>query len=148
MPIYEEENNRLKIHLYQRPIPVTEGPAEAMSSLSNYPPETHGGTVTSWVPVGTAYPSSSGCESLFWSVVQGTLAAWDPGYGLSVDTNVKCVPPAETTWWNQVRLGVNTLTRLSLGPITCPSAYSTVTTSIGTNTSSTFVACCPPYVKD
>jgi hypothetical protein len=32
---------------------------------------------------------------LFWSYVQGTLAAWDPGYGISIDTNVKCVPPAE-----------------------------------------------------
>ncbi|PMD20631.1 hypothetical protein NA56DRAFT_170905 [Hyaloscypha hepaticicola] len=75
-------------------------------------------------------PSSSGYESLFWSYVQGTLATWDPGYGISVDTNVKCVPPAETTWWDQNRLGVNSLTTLSLGPITCPSAWTTVTTVI------------------
>src|SRR5271167_705514 len=118
-----------------------------MSSLSIYPPETHGGTVTSWIPVGTAFPSSSGCESLYWSFVQSTLAAWDPGYGISVDTNVKCVPPAATTWWDQDRLGVNSLTRVSLGPITCPSAYMTVTTIIE-NQSSTFVACCPPYVEN
>ena len=51
-----------------------------------------------------------------------TLAAWDPGYGISVDTKVKCVPSAETTWWDQFRLGLNSLTVVSLGPITCPSA--------------------------
>jgi hypothetical protein len=118
-----------------------------MSSLSIYPPETHSGIVTSWIPVGTAFPSSSGCESLYWSFVPNTLAAWDPGYGISVDTNVKCVPPAETTWWDQNRLGVNSLTIVSLGPITCPSAYTTVTTTIE-NQSSTFVACCPPYVEN
>ncbi|KAF3908193.1 hypothetical protein AA313_de0202252 [Arthrobotrys entomopaga] len=114
-----------------------------MSSLSIYPPETHGGVVTSWIPIGSASPSSSGCESLYWSYVQSTLAAWDPGYGISVDSNARCVPPAVTTWWDQGRLGGNSLTVISLGPITCPSAYATVTTTIE-NQSSTFVACCPP----
>ncbi|KAK6541153.1 hypothetical protein TWF694_008524 [Orbilia ellipsospora] len=114
-----------------------------MSGLSMYPPETHGGVTTSWVPIGTAFPSSRGCESLFWSVVANTLAAWDPGYGISVDSNTRCVPPAATTWWDQDRLGANSLTVISIGPITCPSAYSTVTTSVE-NESSTFVACCPP----
>ena len=118
-----------------------------MSSLSFYPPETNGGTLTSWIPVGTTFPSPSGCESLYWSVVVGTLAVWDPGYGISVDTNVKCLPPAATTWWDQDRLGVDTLTRVSLGPITCPSDYTTGTTMIQ-NQFSTFVACCPTYVEN
>jgi len=56
---------------------------------------------------------------------------------------VHCVPPAVTTWWDQDRLGANSLTRVSVGPITCPVSYSTVTTSIE-NESSTYVACCPP----
>jgi hypothetical protein len=88
-----------------------------MSSLPIYPPETHGGVVASWIPVGTAFPSSRGCESLYWSVAPDTLAAWGPGYGISVDTNVKCVPSAETTWWDQFRLGLNSLTVVSLGQL-------------------------------
>jgi hypothetical protein len=117
-----------------------------MSKLSVYPPETHGGIVTSWVPLTTAFAQSRGCEDLAWSVVLDTLAVYDPGYGLTVDPNIRCVPPAVTTWWNQDRLGANSLTKLSIGPITCPSSYSTGTTIIE-NESSTFVACCPPYVK-
>ncbi|KAE9372893.1 hypothetical protein N431DRAFT_376178 [Stipitochalara longipes BDJ] len=111
--------------------------------MSNYPPETHNGIVTSWVPLTSAYPSSSGCETLWWSVVVSTLAVWDPGYGLSVDSNVHCVPQPVTSWWNQDRLGQNSLTQLSIGPITCPVDYTTVATSIVDQTS-TFVACCPP----
>ena len=117
-----------------------------MSSLSFYPPETNAGTLTSWIPVGTTFPSPSGCESLYWSVVVDRLAVWDPGYGISVDTNVKCLPPAATTWWDQDRLGVDTATVVSLGPITCPSDYTTVTTMIQ-NQFSTFVACCPTCVE-
>ncbi|KAJ6259078.1 hypothetical protein Dda_5975 [Drechslerella dactyloides] len=118
---------------------------QIMGSLSMYPPETSEGTVTSWIPLETAFPSSSGCESIFWSA-QGTLAAWDPNYGIFVNTSVKCIPPAATTWWGQAILGQNSLTRLSLGPITCPSAYKTVTTINVANIggTSTFVACCPP----
>ncbi|KAL3422487.1 hypothetical protein PVAG01_06643 [Phlyctema vagabunda] len=111
--------------------------------MSNYPPETHEGIVTSWAPIATAFPPSQGCENLFWSVVQSTLAAWDAGYGISVDNNVRCMPPAVTSWWDQDRLGANSLTRVSLGPITCPVGYSTVLAQVE-NQSSTFVACCPP----
>ena len=118
-----------------------------MSSLSIYPPETHAGTVTSWIPIGTAVSSPKGCESLYWSYVVGTLAVWDPGYGISVDTSIKCHPPAATSWWDQGRLGVNSLTTLSLGPFTCPSDYTTGTTVVQ-DQSSTFVACCPTYVEN
>ena len=107
-----------------------------------YPPETNAGTVTSWVPIGTTFPSPSGCESLYWSYVVGTLAVWDPGYGISVDTNIKCLPPAATSWWDQARSGVNSLTTFSLCPITCPSDYTTVIIMVQ-NLFSTFVACCP-----
>ena len=83
---------------------------------SQYPPETHGGIVTSWIPVTSAWPSSPGCESKFWSVVESTLAAWDPGYGISVDRAVTCLPPAQTSWWDANWLGGNGNTQLSLGP--------------------------------
>ena len=117
-----------------------------MSSVSTYLLETHAGTVTSWIPIGTALSSPKGCESLYWSVGGGTLAVWDPGYGISVDTNIKCHPPAATSWWDQDHLGVNSLTTLSLGPFACPSDYTTGATMVQ-NQSRTFVACCPTYVK-
>ena len=118
-----------------------------MSSLSFYPPETNTGTLTSWIPIITTFASPSGCESLYWSYVIGTLAVWDPGYGISVDTHIKCHPRAATSWWDQGRLGVDSATVVSLGPITCPSDYTTVTTMIQ-NQFSTFVACCPTYVEN
>lgn len=80
-----------------------------------------------------------------WKVVPDTLAAWDPGYGLFVDKTLKCQPPQHTTWWNAdaLSLGIDTEeTRLSLGPIVCPEAYTTATTITNAG-SSTFVACCP-----
>lgn len=109
---------------------------------SQYPPETHGGTVTSWVPITTVWPSQSGCDQSFWSYVPSTIAGWDPGYGMSVDASVSCLPEAATTWWNQERLGVNRQTVMSIGPITCPEAYTTAMTS-AQDATSTLVACCP-----
>ena len=111
-------------------------------ATTTYPPVTHGGTVTSWIPLTTAFPYSQGCESCFWSYVQSTLAAWDPGVGISADTNLHCVPPAVTTWWDQDRLG-DLLTTTSIGPLTCPESFTTGATSVE-NGISTWIACCPP----
>jgi len=108
-------------------------------------PETNGRMVTSWLPVTTAFPSSPGCSDLVWSYVPNTLAVWDPGYGISVDAEASCQPRAVTTWWDAERLGRNSLTTLSLGPLTCPEAYYTARTSVK-DPSSTFVGCCPSYV--
>jgi len=127
---------------------ISENDHWTMTSLSAYPPETHGGTVTSWIPLPTPWPSLSGCESYFLSFIPSTLVAWDPGYGLFVNTNSKwCFPPAATTWWDQDHLRTNSLTSFSLGPITCPDAYTTATTIVE-NQSSTFMACCPRYVEN
>jgi len=114
---------------------------------SDKPPETNGKTVTSWIPITSAYPSQPLCPDLFWSYVPNTIAAWDPGYGISVDDGShSCHPKAVTTWWDAERLGHNTLTTVSLGPFTCPQAYFTAKTSVK-DTSSTMVACCPAYVN-
>lgn len=75
--------------------------------------------------------------------------AFDPGYGLEVDTNVICQPPAVTTWWEQAKLGVATKeghTAASLQPMVCPVAFSTVASSIK-DLSSTLAMCCPPQVE-
>ncbi|KAI1758824.1 hypothetical protein GGR53DRAFT_524353 [Hypoxylon sp. FL1150] len=105
-------------------------------------PETNTGVVTSWIPITTAYPTQPNCPSLIWKYVPSTLAAWDPGYGIDVDTDVTCLPKPVTTWWLQNRFGPIEATILSIGPITCPQAYYTATVS-KKDESSTFVACCP-----
>lgn len=107
-------------------------------------PETNDGVVTSWMPITTAHPSVNGCSDLIWSYVANTVAAWDPGYGLDV-ADSQCLPKPATTWWDQDRLGKNTETVMSIGPITCPEAYFTAKTSVK-DSSSTLVACCPVYV--
>ncbi|KAI2469491.1 hypothetical protein F4781DRAFT_217982 [Annulohypoxylon bovei var. microspora] len=105
-------------------------------------PETNRGVVTSWIPITTAYPHQAGCDKYLWKYVPNTIAAWDPGYGISVQTDATCLPKPVTTWWLQDRLGPVKETILSIGPITCPQDYYTATAS-AKDASSTFVACCP-----
>ncbi|KAK4158586.1 hypothetical protein C8A00DRAFT_28598 [Chaetomidium leptoderma] len=109
-----------------------------------YPPETNDDVATSWVPLTTTFTPSVGCESKF-RLNGMSLVAYDPGYGLDIDSRVKCAPPAVTTWWEQGRLGRGNdagHTAASLGPMICPNAWSTVATSV--KGSSTQAMCCPP----
>ncbi|KAI1467980.1 uncharacterized protein F4812DRAFT_459262 [Daldinia caldariorum] len=105
-------------------------------------PETNGGIVTSWIPITTAHPHQPGCENFVWKWATNVIAAWDPGYGVSVKTDATCHPKPVTTWWLQDHLGSNRQTVFSLGPVTCPSDYYTATMS-AKDASSTYVACCP-----
>lgn len=110
-----------------------------------YPPETdEDGVVTSWVPLTTTFTPSVGCESKF-RLNGMSLVAYDPGYGLDIDSKVKCQPPAVTTWWEQGRLGRGNdegHTAASIGPLKCPNAWETVAMSV--NGISTHAMCCPP----
>ncbi|KAH6641806.1 hypothetical protein F5144DRAFT_148954 [Chaetomium tenue] len=110
-----------------------------------YPPETdEDGVVTSWVPLTTTFTPSVGCESKF-RLNGMSLVAYDPGYGLDIDSRVKCQPPAVTTWWEQGRLGRGNdegHTAASIGPLKCPNAWGTVAMSV--NGISTHAMCCPP----
>ncbi|KAF2435221.1 hypothetical protein EJ08DRAFT_656845 [Tothia fuscella] len=107
-------------------------------------PETHSETITSWLPVTTAWPLHSGCDQSYWMEIIGaenTILAWDPGYGASVDGSwTSCLPAEATAWWQGV--GANSETQIRLGPLVCPEAYYTATTT-SENAESTFVACCP-----
>ncbi|RYP52782.1 hypothetical protein DL768_002133 [Monosporascus sp. mg162] len=105
-------------------------------------PETHGNAVTSWIPLESGLPPNSECGDLRWNYWGDIVAAWDPGYGVSVDGDVTCHPKAVTTWWLQERLGPNEATTVSLGPMDCPENYYTVTETVQ-DPSSTLVACCP-----
>jgi hypothetical protein len=93
-----------------------------------HPPETSQGTVTSWLPLTTAGPSSQPCFSTF--LAHGNFATgeiaylFDPSYGISVDPNMRCLPPEVTTWRAQTFLG-DTGTTVGLGPFVCPAAYTT-----------------------
>jgi hypothetical protein len=67
-----------------------------------HPPETSGGTVTSWLPLTTAWPSSQPCFSSFLAYndfAEGAIAYFfDPAYGIIVDANMRCLPPEATAW--------------------------------------------------
>ncbi|KAI8947083.1 hypothetical protein F4801DRAFT_582758 [Xylaria longipes] len=110
---------------------------------SVYPAVTSNGAVTSFVPLTTLFTPSAECSEYF-RLNGPSLVAFDPGYGLDIDTAVRCVPSAVTTWWEQGRLGVKreVHTALSLGPLVCPYEWQTVATSVE-DKSSTLAMCCP-----
>lgn len=108
------------------------------------PPESTSGTWTSWIPLVTPWSDHApACSTKFWQWnTDGEIVAWDPGFGISVSKDLRCVPEAATTVWDQDRLGSNSDTIVSIGPITCPEAFSQVATSV-LDASRTLVACCP-----
>ncbi|KAF2764175.1 hypothetical protein EJ03DRAFT_392198 [Teratosphaeria nubilosa] len=108
-----------------------------------YPPETHSGAVTSWIALTTSWPLSTPCSTYF-RLDGPSLVAFDPAYGLDVDTDAACLPPAVTTWWDQAALGAGTQahTAVSIGPLTCPDGWATVETYVK-NSRSTQAMCCP-----
>lgn len=108
------------------------------------PPESRSGTITSWIPLVTPYSMfPDGCTSAFWQWTDDVpIVGWDPGYGISVDANLRCMPEAATVWWNQQWLRLNSEIVFSIGPLTCPEPFKQVHTL--EDASSTKVACCPP----
>ncbi|KAI1772811.1 hypothetical protein F4818DRAFT_443695 [Hypoxylon cercidicola] len=107
-----------------------------------YPAVTNNGAVTSFVPLATVFTPSAGCSEYF-RLNGPSLVAFDPGYGLDIDTDVRCLPSAVTTWWEQGRLGGDgeDHTAISLGPLVCPDEWQTVASSV--EMSSTLAMCCP-----
>lgn len=117
-------------------------PSAAVTTGVYRSPDSSTGTVTSWIPFNTPYSMHvEDCTSAFWAS-DSELVAWDPGYGISVNHNLRCVPQAVTTWWAQGWLGLNTETVVSIGPLTCPEAFRQVATHVEDETR-TRVACCP-----
>ncbi|KAK7965189.1 hypothetical protein PG988_010193 [Apiospora saccharicola] len=114
-----------------------------------YPPATDAsGTVTTFVPLTTTFTALPSCSTQF-RQNGPSLVAYDPGYGLDIDTRVgggRCVPGPVTTWWEQARLGFNDdngrHTAASLGPMTCPDGWPTLVSS-SKNEKSTVALCCP-----
>lgn len=113
-------------------------------------PETNFGTVTSWLSLTTVFPYQSGCSSSIWArwgfieSLTFDAVAFDPGYGITVDPAVVCMPSQVTLWWEtETAPTVNGVaTRYSVGLIACPEAFTTAGTSV-VNSETTQVICCP-----
>ena len=109
-----------------------------------YPAVTISGVVTSFIPLTTTYTPTPSCTEQY-RLNGRSLVAFDPGYGLDIDSEVVCAPSAVTTWWEQGRFGHGDdadHTAVSIGPLTCPDEWSTVVTSVK-DVSSTQLMCCP-----
>lgn len=113
-----------------------------MASL--YSADTVSGVVTSYIPLTTVFSAPSYCAGMFRQDGPGYMA-YDPGYGIDINRDIICQPPAVTTWWEQGALGdaASDHTAVSLGPMTCPHGWSTVATSVKDSVS-TAAMCCPP----
>lgn len=117
----------------------------SISTNVTRPAETNGGVVTSWLPVTSAWPSVEPCSAAIYSQVGNIIGlaaiAFDPFFGENINTELTCLPPFATSWWDQQQqTPAQTVT--SLGPLVCPGLYTTATSSI-LNSMSTFIACCP-----
>ncbi|KAL9088718.1 MAG: hypothetical protein Q9165_006027 [Trypethelium subeluteriae] len=102
------------------------------------------GNFTSYIPLTTTFTPPASCSSLFWDSGP-SLQAFAPGYGLSIDLDVQCVPPAMTTFWNQELLfpgGAHQHTVISAGPIVCPKGWTTADQSTS-DSISVQINCCP-----
>lgn len=137
-----------------------------------YPPETVNGVVTSWIPLTTGWTDIPDChnryvvysykrpampelvsdKSIFTSFRTETYSAfvaYDPFWGMYVDKYQQCLPSEVQIWRSQISffdggwLELSDSTKMSLLPLTCPDAWSTVATFIKLDIS-TQVMCCPP----
>ena len=119
---------------------------------TTHPAELNSGVWTSWLPVTTAWPSQAACNNEAWARygIQVDEDFWpyiyDPAYAQSVANAVTCLPPQATSWWEGGSTVSSSVTSYSLGPIVCPAAYTTYSTSIVSG-SSTSVICCPTCVS-
>ena len=70
---------------------------------------------------------------------------YGPAYAQSVANSLTCLPPQAIQWWDGGTTVSNTITSYTIGPIVCPAAYTTFSTSV-VSASSTSIICCPTYV--
>lgn len=117
-----------------------------MSSLSTYGPVTTSGTVTSYVPLTSAWSAPAKCSSLFldWDRI---LYLNSPQYENVVARAPACLPPQISPWWYQsLNTASPTLTLLGGYEFLCPEAYTTIYSVVLDST--TTIGCCPWYVTD
>lgn len=119
-------------------------------SMSSFAPITQFGTVTSFIPLTTAWPTHSGCSSVFFQhefgnpVRESNPVVFDPGLQVVANISgnpVDCLPVEVIDWWLQADYSL-TSTVLSIGPMTCPDGYGTSASS-KVDQITAFIACCP-----
>jgi hypothetical protein len=115
----------------------------------SFGPITSAGTVTSYLPLSTAWSAPDDCSSLFLSNVlsPNQLYLNDPKYPNVVVGAPSCLPPQLSTWWYNTPNTVSP-TVYSLGGYSffCPDLYTTVySTAISLTTT---IGCCPSYVTN
>jgi hypothetical protein len=120
-------------------------------TMAGISPITVSGTVTSYLPLTTAWPSYSGCASQIIDNDPGTtvtaLFVNDPKYANVVAGAPTCLPPEVSSWWYQSETDSGqqrpTVTLLGGYDFTCPEFYSTVYSSTAANLLTTAIGCCP-----
>jgi hypothetical protein len=120
-------------------------------TMAGISPITVSGTVTSYLPLTTAWPSYSGCASQIIDNDPGTtvtaLFVNDPKYANVVAGAPTCLPPEVSSWWYQSEIDSGqqrpTVTLLGGYDFTCPEFYSTVYSSTAANLLTTAIGCCP-----
>lgn len=121
-------------------IAVSSGNQEHISQAA----ETHTGTTTSWLSLITSPPLDPRCSRHVYSPdgAYHTLIAFDPR--LETAANLTCLPREAAAWYTQKILpfGATTGIVTSLGPMICPSGYTTASIS-KKDITSTMVFCCP-----
>lgn len=140
---------------------------------TTYPPETVNDVVTSWIPFTTGWADIPYCHSHFilykgrafrtgitsnhpiyyLDVTYSAYIAYDPLWGMTmIYPRVQCLPKEVITWRSQLYYGEDgdwgqhvklVGPSMSLLPLICPDAWSTVATFIKLSIS-TQVMCCPP----
>ncbi|EPE34386.1 hypothetical protein GLAREA_10080 [Glarea lozoyensis ATCC 20868] len=115
-----------------------------MSYITSYVAETSTGTVTSWLPIITPFSAASvspGCS--YPAVAQTTRSSrWMAYYGWGSQLEA-CLPTEVYKWWqttSKPTAGLYTI--FSMGPIVCPTGYTTAT-EISIAPRRFQVACCP-----
>jgi hypothetical protein len=100
-------------------------------------------TTTVWLPLSTAYPYVSGCSQDIYKPGGGSIFAWDPLFGATIQpASTGCLPREVSSSYWQTSLSQTSITTL-LGPtFVCPAAYSAVLT-LAINSYTQQTLCCP-----
>jgi hypothetical protein len=106
-----------------------------------YPDQTNADTVTRFIPLTTVFTYNAACSKSL--LLEGaTIEAFEPGYDNMLNVSLSCVPPAVISSAFVPNNNALVPTIFSLGPLTCPQSWTTVTKST-LDQSSTYAVCCP-----
>lgn len=122
---------------------------------STFTATTKNNTITSWIPMDRGWTMPTGCASLFHYNIYPfdgpKLVAYDPSWGVDIDTSYSCQPTAVSSWFLQATTTSTQsgsqifTTSISIKPMTCPDGYSEAAIK-AIDASTSAVMCCPSSV--